>query len=101
MKSDEFFGVIGPSDAGEAAFWAPIFQRSNLMAVSVSIVASYHTSKKNSSPLIIRHSKLSVVCKLNFGKGGHNIIIVFMIVNWSRVRDQVYTRARGTLCFRI
>ena len=36
VKSDEFFGVIGPSDPGEAAFWAPIFQRSNLLTVSVS-----------------------------------------------------------------
>lgn len=34
VKSDEFFGVIGPNDPGEAAFWAPIFQRSNLLTVS-------------------------------------------------------------------
>ena len=35
VHSNEYFGVIGPSDPAVAAFWAPIFQRSNLMMVSV------------------------------------------------------------------
>ena len=38
VDSDEFYGVIGPSDPAEAEFWAPIFQRSNLLTVSLQVM---------------------------------------------------------------
>ena len=35
----ELFGVIGPNGPAAAKFWVPIFQRSNLLTVSTSMIS--------------------------------------------------------------
>ena len=55
VKSDEFFGVIGPSNPGDAAFWAPIFQRSNLMTVSIYFSSYIFTYLPDSLTTLTHH----------------------------------------------
>ena len=91
MKSNEFFGVIGPNDTAEAAFWAPIFQRSNLMTVSSCFYAM--TSLRNSVPQIVQHSVSNFVeNNLQFWA---KVITMscnsIIIISGNRIQDQVYT----------